>query len=210
MRSNGKIKVLLIFALLFAVSSLTFAYAALQAQLSISGSATVDPLQMDFNFTSATSSEDGTGNGGSVISAGTVNDTSLENIEVKLQYPSSSAMVKATITNSGKISGKIVDVNISVSAPVSEVLTNERILRSNLIIYVYASDKTTLYGKYENGEFVQNSGNFTNSSIIAENETEDVYIKMEYPFEATEIPSEETTLSGINITITYQQAQAGE
>lgn len=123
MEKERKIKTLSLVALVVAVLGLTVAFAALSTQLTISGSATVNPSEWNVQFANVSKATleggatvklntDGTEIAATLATTTTTNDT-IELPEITLIKPGSQVTYTFDVVNSGTIDAKINEVSLT-------------------------------------------------------------------------------------------------
>lgn len=186
MDKNREVKIIAVVALLVAVVGLSVAYAALSTTLEISGTATVNAASWDVAFVKGSA----TTTGDAVFTEPTVSSTSISNYSVKLTKPGDSVTYTFKITNSGSIDATLGTVNIGTMSCSGTDSAEATTTCNNLTYSVTYSDGTA----------------FRVGDSLTAGTTKEAKITVTFNSSATTVPSNAITVSGLDVTLIYNQA----
>lgn len=202
MEKERKIKTLSLVALVVAVLGLTVAFAALNAKLTIEGTASVSKASWDVHFanlseptkTGATivATEDGKG-----IQADT---TKIVLPTLTFTKPGDTVTYTFDVVNGGTIDAK-VDVEPLCTRTVTATATDAAL---NAADKKMVEDNFTCELTYADGTKIQKDIDELLNKNTNKN-TKQMKLTVGYPTTATEIPSNDVNISGITVTMTYAQ-----
>lgn len=210
MEKERKIKVLSLVALIVAILGLTVAFAALSQTLTINGTANIDAASWDIGFNSDIEIfEEGAAK---VNGQPTVNNASMNNINIIITKPNDSIEIDAVIENKGTINAKVSSVEISklctLTSPVEScdwnddgTITQEDIdkVNENISFFVEYYDTNTLIKEDD----VLNAGENKKITLIMG------YLKCSNSQnceESTELPKRNLTFNDLRVKVNYVQA----
>ncbi len=186
-----KIKTLSVIALVVAVLGLTVAFAALSTTLTINGTATLDAATWDIHFENAETTTMTKTGGATVEHEPTLEGTMIKDWNVVLTKPGDSVTYEFKVKNNGTIDAKIgtLTKNKLQCSSLSNVDVDADIACKNL----------TYELKYKNGNEVKAEDKLANG------ETKELVLTLAYKQEAEDIPSDDVSISNLDITIIYVQ-----
>lgn len=191
MEKERKIKTLSVIALVVAVLGLTVAFAALSTTLTINGTATLDAATWDIHFENAETTTMTKTGGATVEHEPTLEGTMIKDWNVVLTKPGDSVTYEFKVKNNGTIDAKIGTLtknNLQCSS-LSNVDGDADIACKNL----------TYELKYKNG------GEVKAEDKLPKGETKELVLTLAYKQEAEDIPSDDVSISNLDIAIIYVQ-----
>ena len=229
MEKQRGIRGLSVIALVVAVLGLTVAFAAMSRTLTIRGTATLDKAEWDVHFEGVdgkSTTESGvttivgeaTG-GASIETAPTINTgtttfgtdgvekTDIGAYNVKLTKPGSKVVFTFKIVNNGDINAKIGDSGLTMPRPTFTSLADPAVAADATLV----DSKTNYTLTYVD---VHGTDNKAVDYAVAAGDTlkahdyVTVALTIEYDSSATELPTDDVSLTGMNITINYVQDMA--
>lgn len=190
MKANKKVLQIVSMVVLFlAVVGISIGFAMMSTQLSITGTVKVVPATWDIKFLQDYSFSD---NDTDADETGTptITDTTITGYEVTLTKPGDKGTYLFTVKNNGTINAKVSTVTLgSTLTVVGSSQSDEDIVRANLIYNVTWSDGSTIAAGDE----------------LAAGAQRDVRIDVEYSSAATQLPQDEVTVTGRDLTILFVQ-----
>ena len=199
MEKNGKAKNIVLAVLLVAVVTLSIAYAALSATLTINGQATVKAgTSWDVHFQQKTgndpicvaSSKSGESTTAQVKTQGTLNQdgTSFSGLTVDFMKPGDKVVCTWEVTNAGSINAKLTDVTIGTPDCTS------------------GADCTAVKSNINYTLKINNATPAVNDELPATTDnTKTVVYTVEFKDTATSLPSSDVTINGLGATLVYGQ-----
>ena len=195
MEKERKVKYLSIVALIVAVVGLGVAFAAMSTTLTINGTATMDTAKWDIHFENL--SEVKLGGFATETVKPTLAATKIGDYAVTLTRPGDSATYTFDVVNDGTIDAKLgtytksapVFTATSTTAAEADVAT----VQGNLIYKLTYTDTGV--------EVAQDD-------ILGQGETKNLTLHIEYDKDATTLPSAKVEITGMDITMVYDQYAA--
>ncbi len=196
MEKNRGVKVVAVIALIVAVVGLTIAYASLSTTLNITGSAQVNPANWQVEFENPTvDSKLGTAEGTAPTLAP---PTTLHDFSVTLKKPGDSVVFKFDVVNKGDINAKLS----TLTMPEVSALTYEGTALSDQ----KTADENTVKGNLEYTLTDDEGGPITQGSLtINHGERKTMKLTMTYKESASTLPSAEVTISGLDVSMIFEQ-----
>ena len=190
MKANKKVLQIVSMVVLFlAVVGISIGFAMMSTQLSITGTVKVVPATWDIKFLQDYSFSD---NDTDADETGTpaITDTTITGYEVTLTKPGDKGTYLFTVKNNGTINAKVSTVTLGSTLTVDgSSQSDEDIVRANLIYNV----------TWSNGDPIQTD------DALAAGAQRDVKIEVEYSSSATQLPQDEVTVTGRDLTILFVQ-----
>ena len=208
-KNNGKTIALI--ALFVAVIGLSIGFAAYNAQLTISGTATVKASSWGVTFRNLTESSK-TGTPG-IATPAELNDTQIGPFSINFDTPGESVVYTFTVANTGSI-----DAILGTYTPAVPTFTDEdgstSSTAANLVeneftyTLTYAETKTLGTGtssevSYTSGQAVAQNDILPGNSEITVNLT--IGFDMDESLGASELPDKDVTVGGLGITAIYSE-----
>lgn len=200
MEKERKIKTLSLVALVVAVLGLTVAFAALSTQLTIDGTASVSKASWDVHFENLS---DPTKNGGASVGVGDgkgiqTDTTTIELPDLTFTKPGDTVTYTFDVVNRGTIDAK-------VTTP--PTINNELL---SITASAVDADKNAADKKMVEDNFVWSLTYADDTEIAEGNEllnkgTRQMKLTVGYSDKATKVPSDDVSITGIKITMTYGQ-----
>lgn len=212
MEKQRGVKALSIVALVAAVIGLTVAFAALSRQLTINGSATVDPATWDIHYAAATGADTGktkyTATGSATAVNGDLTATTVSNLSATLTKPGDSVTFFWDVVNGGDIDAHItslVPATISNSnlqcegqASDSAVATSDASKVCNNVVFTF---------KYVGGDAVA-----ADDTLTVSEGTKHLELTISFPSTVTNenMPTDDVNITFPTITTTYGQTLSNQ
>ena len=195
MEKERKVKYLSIVALIVAVVGLGVAFAAMSTTLTINGTATMDTAKWDIHFENLSTVK----LGGFATETATpeMTATKIGDYAVTLTRPGDSATYTFDVTNAGTIDAKLG--TFTKNAPVftgtsaTAKAADEAIVEGNLIYTLTYTDTGVAVAQ---------------DDILGQGETKNLTLHIEYDRNATTLPSAKVEITGMDITMVYDQYAA--
>jgi uncharacterized repeat protein (TIGR01451 family) len=190
MKANKKVLQIVSMVVLFlAVVGISIGFAMMSTQLSITGTAKVVPATWDIKFLQNYSFSDNDTDA-EETEVPTITDTTITDYEVTLTKPGDKGTYLFTVKNNGTINAKVSTVTLGSTLTVSgSSQSDEDIVRANLVYNV----------TWSNGDPIQAN------DALAAGAQRDVKIEVEYSSSATQLPQDEVTVTGRDLTILFVQ-----
>lgn len=196
MEKERKIKILSLVALIVAVLGLTVAFAALSQTLTINGTASVDSATWDIHFENLSTGK--TSGDASVVTEPIIKDsadgkksTVIGDYNVVLTKPGDGIAYTFDVTNVGTIDASLAILTKSLK-PVctsnSNVDADAKIVCDGLTYTLTYTDTGTAVSQGDN---------------LDKGMTKNLTLKLDY--NSNELPSDDVTISGLGITLNYEQ-----
>ena len=205
---NSRVKNLLIGVLAAGLTSMTFAYALLSQRLDINSTAKVNKSTWDIHFSDG-QSVNGTGtNSGTVKTAPTLSNYSINGMVIELTKPGDSASYKFNIVNGGTIDAKITDYKKLVSSIVckdkadSTTSADATGVCSNLNYKISYTSATTAA---QTGTAISAGTELAENQILKAGQTVNVTLTLTYNSASTFVPTDDVTITGLDSYIVYTQ-----
>lgn len=195
MKSNNKtIQIFAAAIVLVAVIGITVGFATMSRALAINGTTTVEPANWSVHFTNLRSTEL-TGSAAEVKTPTlTEKDTHMGDYEVKLSKPGDKAVYYVDVVNDGDLNAELTSVSIAtptITASNNETKDkDEQVVRSNLVYTVTYADGTPIV---------------EGDTLTAENGKSTIKVVIEYNPAATELPTGDVTITGMDVDLIYSQ-----
>ena len=193
MKDNKKVLYgLVALALVLSVVGISIGFAAMSTDLTINGSAEVVPSSWDIKFKDL-SSPTITG-AAEVTTAPTItSDTHIGNYAVKLTKPGDSVTYTFKVANEGTIDAKLTDfikATPTFTGTGATASADATIVQNNFVYTVTYSDDTAIT---------------KNTDELDAESYKTVKLVVGYKADATELPTNTVTISGLDVTFTYGQ-----
>ena len=193
MKDNKKILYgLVALALVLSVAGISIGFAAMSTDLTINGSAEVVPASWDIKFKDL-SSPTITGDAEVTTAPTITSDTHIGNYAVKLTKPGDSVTYTFKVANDGTIDAKLTDfikATPTFTGTGATASADATIVQNNFEYTVTYSDDTAITKDTD--------------ELDAES-YKTVKLVVGYKADATELPTNTVTISGLDVTFTYGQ-----
>ena len=197
MEKNGKTKNIVLAVLLVAVVTLSIAYAVLSATLSINAQATVKGANWDVKFQQkgsgdicvASSKSGAATTTASVETQPTITATSMSGLEADLRLPGDKVVCTWQVINNGGIDAKLATYN-APAVTYAGAEADKTIVSGNTTVTLTIGGQTPAAGRL----LPATSGN-----------VEDVVLTIQYNENATQLPSNDVTVTAASTTFIYEQ-----
>lgn len=193
MKDNKKILYgLVALALVLSVAGISIGFAAMSTDLTINGSAEVVPASWDIKFKDL-SSPTITGDAEVTTAPTITSDTHIGNYAVKLTKPGDSVTYTFKVANDGTIDAKLTDfikATPTFTGTGATASADATIVQNNFVYTVTYSDDTAITKDTD--------------ELDAES-YKTVKLVVGYKADATELPTNTVTISGLDVTFTYGQ-----
>lgn len=204
MEKNKSMKIVAIVALVLSVIGLTVAFAAMSTTLTINGTATMDPESWDIHF--ANLSEANVTLGGEVVTPPTLTATHIGDYDVKLTKPGSSVSYTFDVVNDGSLNAYLD--SFTKGTPVFEGVSLDKatadasIVENNFVYTLAYTNDTTI----EQTGTIKTAGTEVaqNDQLLA-GQTVNLTLTVAYKSTATEIPSDDVNITGLDASLIYAQ-----
>ncbi len=190
--SNRKQKLIIIGALCLVVTLLSVGYAVLSANLRINGTAKVSGEKWSVEFVEKQAKT--IPKGKATCDIGTIQNTSVTNLLAKVKVPGDSCTFTIPVENTGTLDASLVDVTNKGLALSYSGDQGDIDIISSYITY------DVRYGSVE----IDNNTAFDNIDILEPGERETITLKVEFKEEATQIPNEVVTITGLDRTFNFE------
>ena len=202
MEKNRGVKILAISALVVAVIGLTVAFASMSQTLTIGGTATMDTESWDIHFANLAPTTVGAAahEHASVTTEPTLASTSISGLEAVVTRPGDYVEYTFDVVNNGTINATLETLTKNTT-PTCEspthVTADETLVCGNL----------TYTLKYGSG----NTGHTAGTAVAEDDtlnagETVHLVLHLEYNSSATTLPTADVNISGLGISLFYEQA----
>ncbi len=188
MDRSRRFKIISIFVLILAVIGLSIAYAAMSEVLSITGTAKMNSADWNIKFNNLSVNK--TGNATFIIPK--LSDTSLLDYEVNLTAPGDSVTFTFDVSNNGNMNAKIGSLDIGDPECIGvgdNSNSDAKIVCNNITYKLKNSDGTEV----KVGDFLEKKT------------TKTLQLSIIYNSDATSLPTDDVTVKGLDINITYDQ-----
>lgn len=193
MKDNKKILYgLVALALVLSVAGISIGFAAMSTDLTINGSAEVVPASWDIKFKDL-SSPTITGDAEVTTTPTITSDTHIGNYAVKLTKPGDSVTYTFKVANDGTIDAKLTDfikATPTFTGTGATASADATIVQNNFVYTVTYSDDTAIT---------------KNTDELDAESYKTVKLVVGYKADATELPTNTVTISGLDVTFTYGQ-----
>ena len=198
MKENKKfLQMVSVLSLIIAVLGISVGFASMSNSLTINGTAEIKPANWSVHFTNVRGPE--LSNGASEITAPTISqkDTHIGDYAIQLTKPGDKAVYYIDVTNDGDINAAITAKPIITTPVITAVSTenkenDERIIRENLKYSV----------TYDDGSEIKLGDEL---KAVNGSRTKTIKIVLEYDENATEIPTDDVHITGLDVTLLYGQ-----
>ncbi len=187
-----KQKLIIIGALCLVVVCLSIGYATLSSMLKIDGTANVGGEKWSVEFVEKQVKT--IPKGKATCEIGDITGTGITNMSAVFQLPGDSCTFTIPVENTGTLDASLVDVE-GKATPLNLVGSQEDISKLNNQITYDVS-----YGDTK----IDNLTSFDNIDTLEPGERETITLKVEFKLEATQIPSEAVTITGLDRTFNFQ------
>ena len=189
MEKERKIKTLSLVALIVAVLGLTVAFASLSQTLNITGTAKVENASWDIHFQNL--SEPTLTGDANVTTAPTIDEskTTIGNYEVSLTKPGDKVSYSFEVINNGTIDAKLS--------------TLTKALKPTCTSDVEADATTVCDGLTYTLKYADGGAEVAANDTLNKGETKGLILELAY--ESDSVPANDVAISGLNITLTYEQ-----
>lgn len=193
MKDNKKVLYgLVALALVLSVVGISIGFAAMSTDLTINGSAEVVPSSWDIKFKDLSSPT--IAGDAEVTTAPTItSDTHIGNYAVKLTKPGDSVTYTFKVANDGTIDAKLTDfikATPTFTGTGATASADATIVQNNFVYTVTYSDDTAIT---------------KNTDELDAESYKTVKLVVGYKADATELPTNTVTISGLDVTFTYGQ-----
>lgn len=193
MKDNKKVLYgLVALALVLSVVGISIGFAAMSTDLTINGSAEVVPASWDIKFKDLSSPT--IAGDAEVTTAPTItSDTHIGNYAVKLTKPGDSVTYTFKVANDGTIDAKLTDfikATPTFTGTGATASADATIVQNNFEYTVTYSDDTAIT---------------KNTDELDAESYKTVKLVVGYKADATELPTNTVTISGLDVTFTYGQ-----
>lgn len=193
MKDNKKVLYgLVALALVLSVVGISIGFAAMSTDLTINGSAEVVPSSWDIKFKDL-SSPTITGDAEVTTAPTITSDTHIGNYAVKLTKPGDSVTYTFKVANDGTIDAKLTDfikATPTFTGTGATASADATIVQNNFVYTVTYSDDTAIT---------------KNTDELDAESYKTVKLVVGYKADATELPTNTVTISGLDVTFTYGQ-----
>ncbi len=190
--SNRKQKLIIIGALCLVVTLLSIGYAILSANLRINGTAKVSGEKWSVEFVEKQAKT--IPKGKATCDIGTIQNTSVTNLSAKVKVPGDSCTFTIPVENTGTLDASLVDVtNRGLSLSYDGDPGDIDIISSYITYDV----------RYGNTE-INNETSFDTIDILEPGERETITLRVEFKEEATQIPNDVVTITGLDRTFNFE------
>lgn len=193
MKDNKKVLYgLVALALVLSVVGISIGFAAMSTDLTINGSAEVVPASWDIKFKDL-SSPTITGDAEVTTAPTITSDTHIGNYAVKLTKPGDSVTYTFKVANDGTIDAKLTDfikATPTFTGTGATASADATIVQNNFVYTVTYSDDTAIT---------------KNTDELDAESYKTVKLVVGYKADATELPTNTVTISGLDVTFTYGQ-----
>lgn len=193
MKDNKKVLYgLVALALVLSVVGISIGFAAMSTDLTINGSAEVVPSSWDIKFKDL-SSPTITGDAEVTTAPTITSDTHIGNYAVKLTKPGDSVTYTFKVANDGTIDAKLTDfikATPTFTGTGATASADATIVQNNFEYTVTYSDDTAIT---------------KNTDELDAESYKTVKLVVGYKADATELPTNTVTISGLDVTFTYGQ-----
>lgn len=200
MKSNRTRKTVIIILLVFCLMSISVGYAIISSDLNISGTAVLDPISFGVELTNIETEE--ILEDAEVVNIGTIDKTTISNMDLKFAFPGSSVLFKVSLENKGDLDVRLANIDLIIPNCVSENETDANNVCSHIKVIVYDNNNeeiTTL--KKSSPTFYVNDGN----GLISKT-SDYIYVRVEYEEESiNDLPSASVSIQDFGLFLTYVQ-----
>ena len=193
MKDNKKVLYgLVALALVLSVVGISIGFAAMSTDLTINGSAEVVPASWNIKFKDL-SSPTITGDAEVTTAPTITSDTHIGNYAVKLTKPGDSVTYTFKVANDGTIDAKLTDfikATPTFTGTGATASADATIVQNNFVYTVTYSDDTAIT---------------KNTDELDAESYKTVKLVVGYKADATELPTNTVTISGLDVTFTYGQ-----
>ena len=193
MKDNKKVLYgLVALALVLSVVGISIGFAAMSTDLTINGSAEVVPASWDIKFKDL-SSPTITGDAEVTTAPTITSDTHIGNYAVKLTKPGDSVTYTFKVANDGTIDAVLTDfikATPTFTGTGATASADATIVQNNFVYTVTYSDDTAIT---------------KNTDELDAESYKTVKLVVGYKADATELPTNTVTISGLDVTFTYGQ-----
>ncbi len=190
--NNRKQKLIIIGALCLVVTLLSIGYAILSSNLRINGTAKVSGEKWSVEFVEKQAKTIPKGKANCDI--GTIQNTSVTNLSAKVKVPGDSCTFTIPVENTGTLDASLVDVtNRGLSLSYDGDPGDIDIISSYITYDV----------RYGNTE-INNETSFDTIDILEPGERETITLRVEFKEEATQIPNDVVTITGLDRTFNFE------
>ena len=193
MKDNKKVLYgLVALALVLSVVGISIGFAAMSTDLTINGSAEVVPASWDIKFKDL-SSPTITGDAEVTTAPTITSDTHIGNYAVKLTKPGDSVTYTFKVANDGTIDAKLTDfikATPTLTGTGSTAAADATIVQNNFVYTITYSDDTAIT---------------KNTDELDAGDYKTVKLVVGYKDDASALPTNTVTISGLDVTFTYGQ-----
>ncbi len=188
--SKKTLYTLVIAALVLSVIGISIGFAAMSTELTINGTTTVVPATWKIRFQNLSKV---TGDDDLIVTAPQItSDTHIGNYALKLTKPGDIVEYKFEVANTGSIDAILQSFTMSdptITGTGANAEEDARIVTDNLFYSL----------SYEDGSAI------LDGDELNKNTSKKVILSVEYNPEATELPTNEVTITGMDVTFLYAQ-----
>ena len=193
MKDNKKLLYsMVIVALVLSVVGISIGFAAMSTQLTINGTATVTPVTWKIKFQDLSKV---TGEDDLIVTAPQItSDTHIGNYALKLTKPGDKVAYKFSVINTGTINAELTSYTFAtptITGTGANAVNDAAIVSKNL--------KYTLTYNDENKTAIQVG------DALNVNQSKELILTVEYDAAADDLPEDEVTIAGMDVTFTYGQ-----
>ena len=202
MEKNRGVKVVAVIALIVAVVGLTIAYASLSVTLNITGSAKVTPANWDVEFENPAVDEESKIGGADGTAPTLEGKTTLKDSQITLTKPGDSITFTFDVVNKGDIKAKLS----TLTMPEVSALTYE----GTALEAQKTTDENTVKENIEYKLTDESGSEITDGGTLVldtdSNQRKKMKLTMTYKSTAQSIPSAAVNISGLDISMIFEQA----
>ena len=193
MKDNKKMLYgLVIGAFILSIVGISIGFAAMSTELSINGTTDVVPATWKIKFqnlSKVTGSDDLIATAPQITS-----DTHIGNYSLKLSRPGDKVAYKFEVTNNGNIDAELTSFTVSnptISGTGAEATNDAEIVRKNLKYTITYNDMAHTA--------IQVGDNLNQKDV------KEIILTVEYDSAATDLPKDEVSITGMDVTFVYGQ-----
>ena len=206
MKTNQKVfQMVTVVALFIAVVFISVGFALMSTSLSVTGQAKIVPAKWDVHFVPSTyhfsdNSTAATDTTDTTAAGYTFDATTFSGYEITLTKPGDKGTITFDVENDGDLDAEIANYNLGslvVTGTGATAAADEAIVNRWIIYTVTWDDDTAI----ADGQLLAKK-----ASGAATGTRKTIKIEVEYDENATDLPTNEVTVSGRNLSFSYQQA----
>ena len=183
---------LVVLALVLSVIGISIGFAAMSTELTIGGTTTVVPANWKIKFQNLSKV---TGDDALIVTAPQItSDTHIGNYAIKLSKPGDKVVYKFDVANSGTLDAELTSytfANPTITGTGDKATEDAAIVRNNLTYTLTYNDA---------GKTAVQVGDELNKE-----DSKELVLTVEYNQNATELPENEVSITGMDVTFVYGQ-----